>query len=40
VVLIISHWVGDFFTPSIYDMIIEMKGYPFLKPDPPKWAAG
>lgn len=38
IVLIISHWVGDFFNPSIYEMIIQMKGYPFLRPDPPKWA--
>ncbi len=38
VVLLVAHWVGDFFTPSIYDMLIQMKGYPFLRPDPPKWA--
>jgi len=37
-VLLSAHWVGDLFTPSIYDMIIEIKGYPFLRPDPPKWA--
>lgn len=40
VVLIVSHWVGDMFTPSIYDLLIQMKGYPFLRPDPPKWAVG
>ena len=40
VVLIISHWIGDFFNPSIYEMIINMKGYPFLRPDPPKWTIG
>jgi chloride channel 7 len=40
IVLIVSHWVGDMFNPSIYEMIIQMKNYPFLRPDPPKWAIG
>jgi chloride channel 7 len=35
-----SREVGDFCGPSIYDMLIQTKGYPFLRPDPPKWASG
>jgi len=40
VVLLTAHWVGNLFGPSIYDMLIQMKSYPFLHPDPPKWALG
>jgi chloride channel 3/4/5 len=28
--LLISKWVGDLFTGGIYDMCIELRGYPFL----------
>jgi H+/Cl- antiporter ClcA/CBS domain-containing protein len=34
--LIIAKWVGDFFTPGIYDLHIEIQGIPLLPWDPPE----
>lgn len=36
-VLLISKTVGDTFNPSIYEIILEMKGLPFLEPNPEPW---
>jgi chloride channel 7 len=31
----IAKWIGDFFTESIYEHLIELKHLPFLKTHPP-----
>lgn len=36
-VLVISKTVGDCFNPSIYDIILELKGLPFLDANPEPW---
>jgi chloride channel 7 len=32
----IAKWVGDYFTESIYDDLIQLKGLPFLPSSPSK----
>ncbi len=32
----LAKWVGDYFSHSIYERLIEMKGIPFLENNPPK----
>ncbi|XP_074316521.1 chloride channel protein CLC-a-like [Silene latifolia] len=39
-VLLISKGVGDYFNPSIYDLILELKGLPFLDAKPEPWMTG
>lgn len=36
-VLVIAKTVGDCFNPSIYDIILELKGLPFLEAHPEPW---
>ncbi|KAL6623157.1 hypothetical protein ACP70R_033036 [Stipagrostis hirtigluma subsp. patula] len=36
-VLLIAKTVGDAFNPSIYEIILELKGLPFLEPKPEPW---
>lgn len=36
-VLLIAKTVGDAFNPSIYEIIIDLKGLPFLEPKPEPW---
>ncbi|XP_041376461.1 H(+)/Cl(-) exchange transporter 7-like isoform X2 [Gigantopelta aegis] len=35
IALMVSKWVGDFFTTGLYDMNIEVSGIPILMPEPP-----
>ncbi|XP_065878065.1 chloride channel protein CLC-b [Euphorbia lathyris] len=37
IVLLISKTVGDSFNPSIYEIILELKGLPFLDANPEPW---
>ncbi|CAN1238833.1 Chloride channel protein CLC-b, partial [Linum grandiflorum] len=37
IVLLIAKSVGDSFNPSIYDIILELKGLPFLDANPEPW---
>ncbi|PON61323.1 Chloride channel [Parasponia andersonii] len=37
IVLLISKTVGDTFNPSIYEIILELKGLPFLDANPEPW---
>lgn len=37
IVLLIAKTVGDVFNPSIYEIILELKGLPFLEPNPEPW---
>ncbi|XP_078447465.1 chloride channel protein CLC-b-like [Wolffia australiana] len=37
IVLLIAKTVGDCFNPSIYEIILELKGLPFLQPNPEPW---
>eukprot|EP00262_Sarcandra_glabra_P001049 TRINITY_DN11056_c0_g1_i2.p1 TRINITY_DN11056_c0_g1~~TRINITY_DN11056_c0_g1_i2.p1 ORF type:complete len:608 (-),score=100.59 TRINITY_DN11056_c0_g1_i2:73-1896(-) len=37
IVLLISKTVGDAFNPSIYEIILELKGLPFLEPHAEPW---
>ncbi|GMI67476.1 chloride channel B [Hibiscus trionum] len=37
IVLLIAKTVGDSFNPSIYDIILELKGLPFLDANPEPW---
>ncbi|XP_052195140.1 chloride channel protein CLC-b isoform X2 [Diospyros lotus] len=37
IVLLISKTVGDCFNPSIYEIILELKGLPFLDANPEPW---
>ncbi|KAH9618686.1 hypothetical protein KSS87_017160 [Heliosperma pusillum] len=39
-VLLISKGVGDYFNPSIYELILELKGLPFLEAKPEPWMRG
>uniref|UniRef100_A0A1D1Y3N3 Chloride channel protein n=1 Tax=Anthurium amnicola TaxID=1678845 RepID=A0A1D1Y3N3_9ARAE len=36
-VLLVAKTVGDVFNPSIYEIILEFKGLPFLEPNPEPW---
>uniref|UniRef100_A0A0D9XYZ6 Uncharacterized protein n=1 Tax=Leersia perrieri TaxID=77586 RepID=A0A0D9XYZ6_9ORYZ len=36
-VLLIAKTVGDAFNPSIYEIILDLKGLPFLEPKPEPW---
>nr|CAB3465817.1 unnamed protein product [Digitaria exilis] len=36
-VLLIAKTVGDAFNPSIYEIILDLKGLPFLEPKPETW---
>lgn len=36
-VLLVAKTVGDVFNPSIYEIILELKGLPFLEPNPEPW---
>uniref|UniRef100_A0A0A9DJK1 Chloride channel protein n=1 Tax=Arundo donax TaxID=35708 RepID=A0A0A9DJK1_ARUDO len=36
-VLLIAKTVGDAFNPSIYEIILDLKGLPFLEPKPEQW---
>ncbi|KAK1677078.1 hypothetical protein QYE76_037926 [Lolium multiflorum] len=36
-VLLIAKTVGDAFNPSIYEIILDLKGLPFLEPNPEPW---
>lgn len=36
-VLLVAKTVGDAFNPSIYEIILDMKGLPFLEPKPEPW---
>ena len=33
-----ADWVGGLFSPGLYETLIELKGFPFLGPEPPNWA--
>ena len=33
--VMMAKWVGDFFTPPVYEGLMELKFYPFLDQDPP-----
>jgi chloride channel 7 len=38
-VVMVAKWVGDYFSHSIYERLIQLKGLPFLENNPPKECA-
>jgi chloride channel 7 len=37
IVLLVAKTVGDSFNPSIYEIILHLKGLPFMDADPEPW---
>lgn len=36
--LMITRWIGDLFSPALYDQDLEISGVPLLHPEPPPFS--